>query len=69
MQLVYLVASLSQVMRLLRSLSFFRPAKAILVPGIYFLGFSANCEGVQQYSGCAAYQPRYNLNSSFRSRA
>lgn len=28
-------------MRLLRSASFFKPAKAILVPGMYFLGFSA----------------------------
>lgn len=28
------------VMRSLRSFSFFRPPKAILVPGIYFLGFS-----------------------------
>ena len=27
-------------MRLLRSASFFKPAKAILVPGMYFLGFS-----------------------------
>jgi hypothetical protein len=27
-------------MRSLRSLSFFKPAKAILVPGMYFLGFS-----------------------------
>lgn len=37
------------VMRSLRSLAFFRPPKAILVPGMYFLGFSrySNCEDSQ----------------------
>jgi hypothetical protein len=36
----YLVALLRNVMRSLRSLAFFMPAKAILVPGMYFFGFS-----------------------------
>ena len=34
------VFSCSQVIRSLRSLAFLRPANAILVPGMYFLGFS-----------------------------
>ena len=33
-------AKLSIGLRLLRSAGFLRPAKAILVPGMYFLGFS-----------------------------
>lgn len=33
-------ASETYVIRSLRSLAFFRPPKAILVPGMYFLGFS-----------------------------
>jgi hypothetical protein len=37
---VYLVSSLRKVMRSFRSLAFLRPPKAILVPGMYFLGFS-----------------------------
>jgi hypothetical protein len=37
---VYLVASFKKVIRSFRSLAFLRPAKAILVPGMYFLGFS-----------------------------
>ena len=36
----YLVALLRYVIRSLRSLAFFMPAKAILVPGMYFFGFS-----------------------------
>jgi hypothetical protein len=38
--------------RSLRSLAFFKPPKAILVPGMYFLGFSrySNWRGV---SGCS----------------
>lgn len=37
---VYLVLLRRKVMRSLRSLSFLRPPNAILVPGMYFLGFS-----------------------------
>lgn len=35
------------VIRSFLSFSFFRPPKAILVPGMYFLGFSrySNCRG------------------------
>lgn len=36
----HFVSSLRYVIRLLRSTSFLSPAKAILVPGMYFLGFS-----------------------------
>jgi hypothetical protein len=36
----YLVSSLRKVIKSLRSLGFLRPPKAILVPGMYFLGFS-----------------------------
>ena len=42
---VYLVSFWRKVMRSLRSLFFLRPPKAILVPGMYFLGFS-------RYSNC-----------------
>jgi len=42
----YLVSSLRKVIRSLRSLGFLRPPKAILVPGMYFLGFS-------RYSNCS----------------
>jgi hypothetical protein len=37
---VYLVSSFRWVIKSLRSLFFLRPPKAILVPGMYFLGFS-----------------------------
>ena len=37
---VYLVSFWRKVMRSLRSLGFLRPPNAILVPGMYFLGFS-----------------------------
>jgi len=37
---VYLVSSRRKVMRSFRSLAFLRPPKAILVPGMYFFGFS-----------------------------
>ncbi len=37
---VYLVSSAKKVIRSLRSFSFLRPANAILVPGMYFFGFS-----------------------------
>ena len=43
---IYLVSSRRKVIRSLRSLGFLRPPKAILVPGMYFLGFS-------RYSNCA----------------
>ena len=36
----YFVDSFKKVIRSFRSLAFFKPAKAILVPGMYFLGFS-----------------------------
>jgi hypothetical protein len=36
----YAVSSLRKVIKSLRSLGFLRPPKAILVPGMYFLGFS-----------------------------
>src|SRR5690242_20886084 len=44
----YLVSSWRKVIKSLRSLGFLRPPKAILVPGMYFLGFSrySNCRGV-----------------------
>jgi hypothetical protein len=42
---VYFVSSLRKVIRSLRSLGFLRPPNAILVPGMYFLGFS-------RYSNC-----------------
>lgn len=42
---VYFVSSLRKVIKSFRSLGFLRPPKAILVPGIYFLGFS-------RYSNC-----------------
>ena len=40
------------VIRSFRSLPFFRPPKAILVPGMYFLGFSrySNCEVLDMYT-------------------
>ena len=41
----YLVSSARKVIKSLRSLGFLRPPKAILVPGMYFLGFS-------RYSNC-----------------
>ena len=44
---VYLVSSRRKVIKSFRSLGFFNPPKAILVPGIYFFGFS-------RYSNCAA---------------
>lgn len=37
---LYLVSSRRKVMRSFLSLPFFRPPKAILVPGMYFFGFS-----------------------------
>jgi hypothetical protein len=47
----YLVSSLRKVMRSLRSFGFLRPPKAILVPGMYFLGFSrySNCGVVSHH--------------------
>ena len=36
----YLVSSRRKVIRSFLSLAFFRPPKAIFVPGMYFLGFS-----------------------------
>jgi hypothetical protein len=36
----YLVSASRKVIKSLRSLAFLRPPKAILVPGMYFLGFS-----------------------------
>lgn len=35
-------------MRSFLSLGFLRPAKAILVPGMYFLGFSRYCQTIRQ---------------------
>jgi len=37
---VYFVSSRRKVIRSFLSLAFLRPPKAILVPGMYFLGFS-----------------------------
>jgi hypothetical protein len=37
------------------SFSFFRPPKAILVPGMYFLGFS-------RYSNCSSVRMTASLN-------
>lgn len=47
---LYLVSLRRKVMRSLRSLAFLRPPKAILVPGMYFFGFSrySNCRSRQQ---------------------
>lgn len=42
---VYFVSSRRKVIRLSLSFAFFRPPNAILVPGMYFLGFS-------RYSNC-----------------
>jgi hypothetical protein len=46
---VYLVSSRSQVIRSFLSLAFFRPPKAILVPGMYFLGFSRYSNRVSSF--------------------
>lgn len=43
---LYLVSDLRKVMMSFLSLGFLRPPKAILVPGMYFFGFS-------RYSNCA----------------
>jgi hypothetical protein len=42
----YLVSSWRKLIKSFRSLGFLRPPKAILVPGMYFLGFSrySNCK-------------------------
>lgn len=58
----------SYVIRSLRSLGFFRPPKAILVPGMYFLGFSrySNCGARQSLSSChelGAFCPHTNVSS------
>ena len=49
---IYLVSFWRKVMRSLRSLFFLRPPKAILVPGMYFLGFSrySNCVELAYYA-------------------
>lgn len=41
-------------MRSLRSLGFLRPPKAILVPGMYFLGFSRYSNWGGSAQGCIA---------------
>lgn len=38
--ILYFVSSRRKVIRSFRSLAFFKPPKAIFVPGMYFLGFS-----------------------------
>jgi len=50
--MLYLVSAWRKVMRSFLSLPFFRPPKAILVPGMYFLGFSrySNCGRCQRVS-------------------
>jgi hypothetical protein len=53
---VYLVSVWRKVIRSLRSLFFLRPPKAILVPGMYFLGFSR----YSNYTELACYV--YQLN-------
>ena len=49
---IYLVSSFRKVIRSLLSFAFFNPPKAILVPGMYFFGFSrySNCPLVSQKS-------------------
>jgi hypothetical protein len=55
----YLVSSRRKVMRSFLSLGFFRPPKAILVPGMYFLGFSrySNCDALDFYSLLLSFVP------------
>lgn len=47
---VYFVSVRRKVIRSFLSLPFLRPPKAILVPGMYFFGFS-------RYSNCVAVSP------------
>ena len=47
--ILYLVSSRRCVIRSFRSLAFFKPPNAILVPGMYFFGFS-------RYSNCSYHQ-------------